>query len=103
VELLADELKDKMVAYLRRLIALIKEATSPWDNSKLADKLGLTGLVNDLETVVATCDVTEIAYDASWLDSRGILAQTKVHDCLAKLGMKNADDRARLMRHVSTG
>ncbi len=102
VELIADELKDKMVAYIRRLIALIKEATSPWDNGKLEDKLGLSGMMSDLETLVATCDVTEIAYDASWIDSKGILAQTKVHDCLAALGMKNAEDRARLMRHVST-
>jgi len=99
--LIADATDDKMVRFVSQLIKQIKEAKSTYDNTPLMNNLGLDALVNDLDKLVVSCDVTTLPFNKNWTGPGGlIVSKDVVHDRLNALGINSAEQRSDLVRPV---
>lgn len=101
IAIIDDAVTDKMKEFVNELIKAIKDAKSTWDNSPLTANLGLTDLINELEKLVESCQVTELAYNRNWTGPGGlVISHDVVHDRLNLLGIKDGLHRERLCRKV---
>lgn len=101
IALIDDAVQDKMVRYLSELIKQVKEAKSLWDGTLIMNNLGLTSLIEDFEKLIASCGVTELAYNRNWTGRAGLVVSKGIlHDKLNDLGITDGLYRDKLIRAV---
>ncbi len=102
VSLVADAAQDKMLQFLSVIMTTIKSAVSAYDGkTHLVDSLGLGSLISELEGLISSCKVTELAYNRNWVGPGGEpTSKIKAHDSLIRLGIADWEQRGKLVREV---
>jgi hypothetical protein len=98
VILVEDASKEPMAEFLETLLTQLKDQKTDWDSKKIADNVGISGLLDDLEKLMTSIGVTRLTYDPEWKEHGVPVGRDRVFDRLNYVGISEPEQRARLLK-----